>query len=216
MQLLDVGAFVSANAPLAVFLIFLSPISPGAIAGILLARAAGLSPVVTIGLYIASDFCEALILDPILVRLTRRAHRSAFGTRFLEGFHRVGALAEVVPGRFGQPVGLFICTFATDFLTAAVISLGLRVSRLVAWGCIIAGDVVWFLIIFLASASLASLLTDNRIVIVVTLVLGIGLPWLVRRLIQPRPTPVRDRQEYPERLRSQPKDEGDLDRSRGR
>jgi hypothetical protein len=214
VQLPDFASLTAASGPLAVFLLFLSPISPGAIAGILLARAYGLSASLTIALYLASDIVTAAVLDPVLVRLTQRAHRSAFGERFLATFRQVGTLTQVTPGRFGLPVGLFVCTFATDFFTAAIISMGLALSRIVAWTSIIAGDFSWFLIIYLASAGLASFLSDNRIIFILSLVLGLGLPWLIRRLLGRRLAPALNPPERPLDPRFRPKGEADPGRSR--
>jgi hypothetical protein len=212
----DLSALIQTSGPVAVFLVFLSPISPGAIAGILLARADGLSAPLTIALYLASDIVQAAIFEPILTQLTRRANRSPFGQRFLATFRQVGSLTQMSTGRIGLPVSLFVCTFATDFFTAAIVSLGLTLSRVMAWTCIIAGDFSWFLIIFYASAGLASFLTDNRILFVASLVLGLVLPWLIRRLLRPRLTPSSSPPEYPPGPRYQPTDGGDPDRSRGR
>jgi hypothetical protein len=189
MSLPDLWGALLRSGPIAVFLIFLSPFGPGAVAGIVLARSQGLAPGTTIGLYVLSDVVTAAILEPLVQRFRRWAHHSPIGQKLLASFARVASLTQVAGGRYGLPIGLFICTFATDFFTAAIISTGLALARLVAWTCIIAGDVLWFLIIFLASVSLAAFLSDNRILFVVTLIVGFGLPYLMRKLLGKRLAP---------------------------
>ncbi len=187
-----------------VFFVFLSPVSPGVVAGIVLAREAGLSAPVTVGLYVLSDVVAAIVLEPVLRRLRRWAETTPLGRRALGSFERVGSTTQIVTGRFGLPLGVLICSFATDFLTAAIISTGLRMSRLLAWTCIIAGDVGWFLLLFLASLGIATVLSDNRFLFVATLLLGFGLPYLTRRLFGPREEPGPAPPECPLRPRSQP------------
>jgi hypothetical protein len=72
----------------------------------------------------------------------------------------------------------------------------MQMSRVIAWFCIIAGDVIWFVIIFAASMSIASVLSDNRIIFIFTLVVGFGLPVLIRRIFQRRQGPKQDPLEY--------------------
>ncbi len=202
-----------ASGPVAVFLLFLSPIGPGAIAGIVLARSQGMPAALTIGLYVLSDVVMAVVLNPLLVRFRGWAGRSRFGQRYLQTLNQVASMTQVVAGRYGEPLGVYTCTFATDFYTAALISTGLSLHRLIAWIAIIAGDVTWFLIVFFATASVAAFLTDNRIVFVVSLVLGFGLPWLIRRLVGTGRVPATDLQSRPVPPRSQPTDEAALRQS---
>jgi hypothetical protein len=203
VSLSNVWAYLAASGPIAVFLIFVSPFGPGAVAGILLARTQGLAPGITIGLYVLSDVVDAVVLEPVIRWLPRFASQSRLGQRILSAFNRVDSLTDVVGGRLGRPIGLVTFTFATDFFTAAIVSTGIVISRIVAWTCIIVGDVTWFVIIYVASMSVASFLTDNRLVFVFTLVLGFGLPAIIRRLVRRRVQPAGPR-EYPPNPRSRP------------
>ncbi len=172
--------------PLAVFLIFLLPWGPGAPAGIVLARKDGLSPALTIILYVLSDVVTAFVLDPVIRIIQDRGERSRFGRRILDNFNRLGSITQFSSGRLGLPFSLFIFTFATDFFTASIVSLGLPMRRLIAWIAIIAGDVVWFLIIFAASIGFASFLSDDRLFFVATMAFGLLVPALIRRLVGQR------------------------------
>src|SRR5207253_5820491 len=52
-----------------VFLVFVTQIGAGIPLGVLMARNAGISPVMTAGLYLASDVVLALVMEPLLVLL---------------------------------------------------------------------------------------------------------------------------------------------------
>lgn len=173
-----------------VFLLFLLPWGPGAAAGIILARKVELSAGATIGLYVLSDVVTAFILEPLVQQLRTRGEKSRIGRTVLSSVSRVGTLTQVSTGRFGPPLSLFIFTFATDFFTAGIVSTGLTMWRVVAWISIIAGDVIWFLIIYLAAIGIASFMSDDRVLFVVTMLLGFGLPPLIRRIFARRQEPV--------------------------
>ncbi|HVB96154.1 MAG TPA: hypothetical protein VNG11_00340 [Chloroflexota bacterium] len=185
MSLSYLPAFFT-SGPIAVFVVFLLPWGPGAPVGIVLARKDGVSPALTILLYVLSDVVTAFILDPLVRQLQSRGERSEFGRRLLGSFNKLGRLTQVSSGRFGLPFSLFIFTFATDFFTASVVSLGLPLGRVVAWLAIIAGDVIWFLIIFAASIGFASFLSDDRVLFIATMAFGLIVPALIRRLVGER------------------------------
>jgi hypothetical protein len=181
-------ATLTTSGPLAVFVIFLLPWGPGAIAGIILARHDGLSSALIIALYVLSDVVTACILEPLVQLLRNRGQRSRLGRRIFDAMSQVGGVTQVTSGRLGVPLGLFTFTFATDFFTASFVSTGLRLSRLIAWLCIIAGDVLWFLILFLAALGFAAFLSDDRLLFVVTMVIGLALPQIMRRVFRRLPT----------------------------
>ncbi|HEX5415404.1 MAG TPA: hypothetical protein VFZ25_07045 [Chloroflexota bacterium] len=170
-----------------VFILFLIPWGAGPLAGIVLAHQDGLPIPLTIGLYVLSDAITAVILEPLVQLVQRHGTRSAIGRRILDGVGKLGSVTQVTAGRFGMPLGLYTFCFATDFFTSAIVSTGLPMRRLTAWVAIIAGDVTWFLILFIASLGIASFLSDDRILFVVTLALGFALPPLMRRVLGRRP-----------------------------
>lgn len=181
-------AGLGSSGPLGVFLIYLLPWGPGAPAGIVLARREGLSPWLVIALYLLSDVVTAIILEPLVRVLRSRGSRSPIGRRILDTVSRLGTVTRVSSGRFGLPLGLVTFTFATDFFTASIASTALPMRRLLAWMCIIVGDVAWFLIILLASFGIASFLSDDRLLFVGTLLIGFALPPLIRRILGQRST----------------------------
>lgn len=173
-----------------VLLLFLLPWGPGPAAGIVLARKVGLSIGLDIALYVLSDVITAFVLEPIVQQLRRRGQQSKVGRAILSSVERLGTMTQVAEGPLGPPMSLFVFTFATDFFTASIVSTGLTMARIIAWISIIAGDVLWFLIILLAAIGIASFLSDDRVLFVVTMVLGFALPPLIRRLLGRRPVPT--------------------------
>lgn len=173
-----------------VFMLFLLPWGPGAAAGIILARKVGLSLGLILGLYVLSDVVTAIILEPLVQQLRARGEKSRVGKALLSSVERLGTMTRVAEGRFGLPLSLFVFTFATDFFTAAIVSTGLVMWRVVAWTSIILGDVTWFVILLLATIGIASFLSDDRVLFVVTMALGLALPPLIRRLFARRREPA--------------------------
>lgn len=178
---------------LQVFLLFFLPLpwNPGPAAGIVLARSYGLSTGFTIGLYVASDVALALIFEPLARLVRHRLQFSVFGALLLETYGRFGRWAEAAAGRLGLPFAMLILSFITDLFTAALISIGLPINRLVAWAAIITGDLLSFLILFLASVGIATYLTDNHWVLFgATFVLSGVIAIIFQRLALRRREPV--------------------------
>lgn len=184
MSVTSLIAKLTSVGPVGVFVIFLLPWGPGAPAGILLARKEGMSPALMIVLYVLSDVVTAILLEPLIRLLRSRGDRSLIGRKILATFNRLGSVTRLSSGRLGLPFGLFTFTFATDFFSASVVSTGIPLGRLVAWTCIIAGDVLWFLIILLAMLGIAAFLPDDRVLFIATMVLGFALPPLLRKILR--------------------------------
>ena len=175
---------VTLSVQVVVFLIFLVPFGPGASAGIVLAQREGIAPGLIIALYVASDVAAALILEPLLRVIRRRAERRPLGRQLFDGIEQLSGKFKIGSGSLGRPASLFALTFATDFYSASVASFGLRIWRPLAWTMIIAGDVIWFLIILAATYGIAAFLSDDRILLGGSLIVGVLLPLLVQRLVQ--------------------------------
>ncbi|HVC35202.1 MAG TPA: hypothetical protein VNL16_16940 [Chloroflexota bacterium] len=176
-------ARLTSAGPFAVFLLFLVPWNPaGPAPAIVLARKDGVSPLVTVGLYVLSDVVTAIVLEPFVRRIRGAADRSAFGRLFLDQIRRLGAMTETTSGPIGFPLSLVSLSLVGGEVLGDILSVGLPISRALAWFCMILGDTLGFLILFLASLGIAAFLTDNRVYFVVTLLLGFALPPLIRRL----------------------------------
>jgi hypothetical protein len=159
------------------------PFSSGVSAGIVLARDHAVPPAATVALYVLSDVLSAFYLEPIARILRRWLERSPIGVLILEFLARLAYRTRVISGRLGLPLGLFAFCFATDLLTSALVSIGFPISRVLVWICIIPADVIWFLIVLLASLGIATFLADSRLLFVAIIVLSIVLPLLMFRVL---------------------------------
>jgi hypothetical protein len=169
-----------------VLALFFAPVGPGIPAGVLLARHAALSPVVTFGLYALSDVAAASVCHPVFRALRRHGHRVR-PLRWLG--RRVLALAMVgvsPPERAGVAPALSrIATvgFGVDVYTAGMLAATLPVPRIPAWASAIAGDLVWFALLLGTSMAAAGIADDDRFIAAVMLVAMLVLPRLARRIV---------------------------------
>jgi hypothetical protein len=198
--LLDAAQAFPGGPVMLVFALFWAPVGPGIPAGVLLARHVPLSPVVTFGLYAASDVLAAVVLNPVFMGLRRWArhvpavHRA--GQKFLR-FAMMGTPAAR-PAESGasstRAAELFrVATigFGVDVYTAGAVATGLPVPRMLRWACAIAGDLVWFAILLGTSIAAASVADDDRVVGVVVLIAMLVIPSIARRIfpsLRPPPT----------------------------
>lgn len=167
-----------------VLMLFFLPWGPGAPAGILVARQAGLGPLATTVLYLLSDVLTALVLEPLARQAARQSSR---WPRLAAAFRRMGQVsggvaAQLFPGRAGVAAGLALFSFTTDLYTAGIASRAVPAHRALAWAAVIAGDMVWFLIILATTLGLTRLFPDDRLVFGGVLLIGLATSALVRRL----------------------------------
>jgi hypothetical protein len=212
----DLWAAIVHSGPIAVLLLFLDPFGPGVVAGILVSRTQGLSPTATLGIYAISDAIAAVPLEIFIQWLRRGATRSPIGEKLIAGFGELDPISDLVGRRVGRPASLVTLSFIINIIVARIVSIGYEIPRLIAWALIILGDVFFFAILYFASASLAAFLTDNRVVFVFTLVIGFGLPILIRRLVRRRRVQPEGPREYPVDPRFPPTGVANPDRSRSR
>ena len=167
-----------------VLMLFFLPWGPGAPAGILVARQAGLGPVVTSLLYLLSDVLTALVLEPLAHWAGRQASRRP---RLAAVFRRMGQVsggvaAQLFPGRAGMAAGLALFSFTTDLYTAGIASRAVPAHRALAWAAVIAGDMAWFLIILATTLGLTRLIADDRLVFGGVLLIGLITGAVAKRL----------------------------------
>jgi hypothetical protein len=167
--LLDAARSFPGGPAMLVFALFWSPVGPGIPAGVLLARHIPLSPPITFAL-----LCR--------LRPPRR-------TGLLSALHRAPAprAAEVQAELCRRGVGppLFrIATmgFGVDVYSAGMVATGLPVPRTLGWGSAIAGDLVWFTLLFGTSMAAGAAVDDDRVVALVVLVAMFVIPALARRV----------------------------------
>jgi hypothetical protein len=192
-RLLSAAAAFPGGAAALVFALFWAPVGPGIPAGVLLARHAGLNPLVTFGLYMLSDVLGACVCHPLFTLLRRTAGRVPalhwLGTKLMR-FTMIGVRQpradDLRNGRRGAlPILFRIGTvgFGVDVYTAGMLAVGLPVRRIPGWLAAIAGDLVWFSILLATSIATAAVTGDDRVTAAVMVVVMIAVPPLARRLI---------------------------------
>jgi hypothetical protein len=203
-RLLDTAAVFPGGALVLVFALFFAPVGPGIPAGVLLARHAGINPLMTLGLYALTDLIGAFICHPWYVFLKRLAARvpvlRAIGNKLLK-FALIGArpprVEDLQQGGKGALPALFrigTIGFGLDVYHAGMVVAGLPIPRVAGWLAAIAGDLVWFSVLLVTSLLTATVTQDDRINAVVMVVVMIALPPLAKRYIpalrDPAPAPA--------------------------
>ena len=189
--LLDAGQSFPGGPIMLVFALFWAPVGPGIPAGVLLARHIPLNPMLTFGLYAASDVLAASICHPLFVGFRHMAGRipavKRAGKRMLRlaMWGTPAARQNTEAAAASGPAALFrIATigFGVDIYTAGAVGTGLDVPRVQRWASAIAGDLVWFAILLGTSLAAAAVADDDRVVGGVVLIAMLVVPSIARRL----------------------------------
>jgi hypothetical protein len=202
-KLLDAAQRFPGGPGMLVFALFWAPIGPGIPAGVLLARHAGLNPLVTLALYALSDVLGACVCHPMFVGLRGLARRVRalrwLGQRLMKVAMfgaRVPTAADLEVGVKGLAPALFrigTVGFGLDVYHGGMLVAGLPVPRLLGWAAAMAGDLVWFAVLLVTSIATAAVVDDDRVVAVVVLIAMFVLPMVAKRLFpvlrDPAPAP---------------------------
>ena len=182
--LLDPTAPLPAGWPsgaLGAFLLFLVPIGGGIPLGVLMARDAGVSPLMMALMYFVSDLFMAVTHEPF--------------------FWLMGWLAQVVPA-FGKvrdfcarasahtgmrdrggrgPLGLILFSFTVDPVSGRSAAAAAGHGFVSGWAFAIAGDMIYFGVLMAATLWLSGMFGDERITVGVVLLAVWGLSMVLRR-----------------------------------
>jgi hypothetical protein len=172
----------------AVLLLFLVPVGGGIPAGVLLAQSKGLGWAPTAGLYLVSDVILALAFEPVLRGLVFLARRSPFLARFRSALKAAMALSAARVGGPGMgPIALVMIAFGVDPMTGRSAALAAGHGFLAGWAIAIAGDMLYFAVVALATLRLNAWLKHPEATVWIVLAAMLILPSLVRRLRPGRP-----------------------------
>ena len=168
--------------PWGVFLLFLVPVGGGIPAGVLLARARGLSMLLMMALYFVSDVILACIFEPMLHGLRALGRLipplGRFGQRFIAAAQWSGM--EAGNGATG-PLRLVLVAFAVDPMTGRAAAAAAGHGFVPGWAIAITGDMFYFALLAYTTLGMHRLLGDERLTVgVMLLVMFVG-PSLVRR-----------------------------------
>lgn len=185
--LLDPSAPLPSGWPvgaLGAFLLFCVPIGGGIPAGVLMARAAGVSPPMMAVLYALSDVVLAFTFEPVLVVLR-------WTGRFVPPLGRLARAVGRLATRIGAesrgargPLGLVLVSFGVDPMTGRAAAAVAGHGFVQGWAIAIAGDLLYFAVLMASTLWLRSVLGDERTTIGAVLLLMLVLPSLMRRLLR--------------------------------
>jgi len=168
------------------FLLFLVPVGGGIPTGVLMARAAGISPPVMAVLYLFSDVIQAFIAEPLLVTMRWLAQWVPFLGRVRDWLASLTGHAGLRHGGAQGPLGLILVSFTVDPMTGRAAAAAAGHGFAPGWTLAIAGDMIYFALLMASTLWLSAVLGDERITIGAMLLVMWGVPLLVRRWLSPR------------------------------
>jgi hypothetical protein len=163
-----------------VLMLFLLPVGGGIPAGVLLARAKGLAWPLTAGLYLVSDVLLALAFEPILRLFAAWGGRVPFLARLRAVLKAAMAQGVAHFGGGSGPFALVMIAFGVDPMTGRASALAAGHGFLAGWTFAIAGDMLYYLVIALATLRLNSYFRNPNTTILVVLGAMMVVPILVR------------------------------------
>jgi hypothetical protein len=174
-----------------VFLVFVTQIGAGIPLGVILARNAGISPVVTAGLYLASDVVLAVTMEPVLLGLRWLGRRVEFIGRVGNRLARFSGAAGLKSGGVQGPLGLILFSFTVSPTAGRAASEAAGHGFIPGWTLAIIGDMGYFVLIMASTLWVSSLFGDDRLTIGAVLIGTWLLPMVIRRIrrktsVQPR------------------------------
>jgi hypothetical protein len=175
---------------LGAFLLFLVPVGGGVPLGVLIARDAGVSPLVTALLYLASDVVGAFFAEPWLAFLRWVGRHNPFLGRVGERLARLSGGVGLRDGGARGPLGLVLFSFTTSLAMGRAATSVAGHGFLTGWALAIAGDMLYFVLLMASTLWISGLLGDERVTIGAVLVATWVLPTLLRRLRLRRSRPV--------------------------
>ena len=168
-------------APLSVLKLFLLPVGGGIPAGVLLAQAKGVAWPVTAALYLVSDIVLAVAFEPVLRLLAWCAGKVPFLTRFTAALRSVTARSAPHFGGTGAgPLALIMVAFGVDPMTGRAAAFAAGHGFLAGWAFAIAGDMLYFAVIAVATLRLNRYFRGTNTTLIVLGAMFI-VPMLVRQ-----------------------------------
>lgn len=167
---------------LPVLKLFLLPVGGGIPAGVMLARANGLSWPVMTALYLISDIILALAFEPILRFLAWLSGRVPFLARFRAALKEATArsVAHINPG--AGPIALVMVAFGVDPMTGRATAMAAGHGFIAGWAFAIAGDMLYFAVIAISTLRLNAYIQNPNITMAIVLAAMFFGPMLVRKL----------------------------------
>src|SRR5438552_984222 len=167
---------------LGVFLIFVLPTIVGIPLGVIMARDAALDPLLTAGLYFASDLVLAVTAEPMLAGLRWVARRVPFLERLGARLARLTEATGLQEGGVRGPLGLILVSFTVNPLAGRAAAAAAGHGFFSGWALAIVGDMAYFGLIMASTLWISSVFGNDRLAIGVVLIVAFLAPILLRRL----------------------------------
>jgi hypothetical protein len=170
------------------FLLFLVPIGGGIPLGVLMARDAGVTPLMMAVMYFVSDIFMAVTHEPFFWLMSWLAGVvPAFG-KVRDFFAKASHQAGLRDGKRG-PLGLILFSFTVDPISGRGAAAAAGHGFFMGWAFAIAGDMIYFGVLMVATLVLSGMFGDERVTVGVVLLAVWGLSMVVRRRQQGASTP---------------------------
>ena len=181
LSLQNLGLAPSPSLTLPVLKLFLLPVGGGIPAGVLLAKTNGLAWPLTTVLYLVSDVILALLFEPILRFLAALCGKVPWLSRFSAVLKEgVSRSAAHFGGTSAGPLTLIMIAFGVDPMTGRASALAAGHGFLAGWTFAIAGDLLYFAVIAIATLRLNSYFKDPNTTMWVVLGAMFIVPMVVR------------------------------------
>jgi hypothetical protein len=188
-QIFDLPQLTSRALP--VLKLFLLPVGGGIPAGVLLARSSALAWPVTTVLYLVSDVILALVFEPVLRLLAALCAKVSWLSRFGAVLKVAMARSSAHIGATGAgPLSLVMIAFGVDPMTGRAAALAAGHGFLAGWAFAIAGDLLYFAVIALATLRLNAYFKDPDTAMWIVLGAMFIVPMLVRYFRRRPATPA--------------------------
>ncbi len=162
------------------FLLFLIPVGGGIPAGVLLARAGGVSPLMMEVLYFVSDVVLAFIAEPLIRGILAVGRWIPFLERLGRAMSRFFQRGGTLEGSRG-PLGLVLVSFSVDPMTGRATAAAAGYGFVLGWAFAIAGDMLYFTVLMASTLWLNGVVGDERLTIGIMLLVTLALPFIRRR-----------------------------------
>jgi hypothetical protein len=170
-------------AMLSVLKLFLLPVGGGIPAGVLLAQAKEIAWPVTAALYLVSDIVLAIAFEPVLRLLAWVCGKVPFLARLSAAMKNATARSTAhFTGTGAGPLALIMVAFGVDPMTGRATALAAGHGFLAGWAFAIAGDMLYFAVIAVATLHLNSYVRDPDTTMLLVLAAMFLVPMVVKRV----------------------------------
>lgn len=164
-----------------VFLLFMFPVGGGIPLGVIMARDGGLSPIVTLALYAASDVLGALTAEPYVMFFRWLSRRVSFLAWIGERINRATGAAGLRDGGKRGPLGVALVSFTVSMTAGRAAAIAAGHGPVTGWALAILGDLFYFTVLMVSTLWLSAVLGDERITVGAVLIGMWVVPMLIRR-----------------------------------